>query len=551
MIQFKGVMAMSDDERAVVEAGEKTDLFAGYSITTNSSGVYLKIDAPAEGQTAVSEIAIIEQLNKRDITEFNRNAIIQTIKTADGQPAKIAEKPVIVPPPEPEIQIVVTRDKMEASLEIILPPKCKPLHMETVLEKINASGIVFGLDQDAIKKAYDSPGNSVVIATGQQAIHGTNAQIKYHVTVADKARPQELEDGSVDFKKMNLFTTVQQDDLLAEKILATPGVPGTDVLGHPVIAKPGKDLMLPVGKNVKVVDTNTIRAEIAGQLMIVNNKVNVLPIIEIKEDVDVSTGNIEFIGNVTVRGSVMPGFSVKADGNVEIFGSVSGGTVEGKNVVIKMGIQGMHRGYVKAKENVVAKFIENATVHAGVEILVSDVVMHSRITAGKKVQVEGRRGLIVGGNIMAGEEIRAKVVGTQMSTSTELEVGVNPTIREEYQHIRREIKKVEVNLEQTQKALSILRAMDQHTIPADKREMLLKLTKAQFHLVGQAETMRTRMKVIEGEFEEMRAGRIKVAEAIYPGVKVVVGTLVKPIRDTLKFVSLYAEDGEIKVGNFK
>lgn len=542
---------MSDDDRAVVDAGEKTDLFAGYSITTNSSGVYLKIDAPAEGQTSVSEIAIIEQLSKLDITEFNRNAIIQTIKTADGQPAKIAEKPVIVPPPEPEIQIVVTRDKMEASLQIILPPKSKPLNMETVLEKIKASGIVFGVNQEAIKKAYDSPGTSVVCATGQQAVHGTNAQIKYHVTIADKARPQELEDGSVDFKKMNLFTTVQQDDLLAEKILATPGIPGTDVLGHPVIAKPGKDIMLPLGKNVKVVDEHTIRAEIAGQLMIVNNKVNVFPVIEIKEDVDVSTGNIEFIGNVTVRGSVMPGFSVKADGNVEIFGSVSGGTVEGKNVVIKMGIQGMHRGYVKAKENVVAKFIENATVHAGMEILVSDVVMHSRITAGKKVQVEGRRGLIVGGNIMAGEEIRAKVVGTQMSTSTELEVGVNPTIREEYQHIRREIKKVEVNLEQTQKALSILRAMDQHTIPADKREMLLKLTKAQFHLVGQAETMRTRMKVIEGEFEEMRAGRIKVADAIYPGVKVVVGTLVKPIRDTLKFVSLHAEDGEIKIGNFK
>jgi uncharacterized protein (DUF342 family) len=52
-------------------------------------------------------------------------------------------------------------------------------------------------------------------------------------------------------------------------------------------------------------------------------------------------------------------------------------------------------------------------------------------------------------------------------------------------------------------------------------------------------------------FEEMRAGRIKVSDIIYPGVKVVVGTLVKPIRDTLKFVSLYAEDGEIKIGGFK
>ena len=180
-----------------------------------------------------------------------------------------------------------------------------------------------------------------------------------------------------------------------------------------------------------------------------------------------------------------------------------------------------------------------------------EVVLHSRLSAGKKVIVEGRRGLIAGGNIMAGEEIRAKLIGTQMATSTELEVGVNPQLREEYQNIKREIKKVEVSLEQTQKALSILRAMDQSSMPQDKREMLLKLTKAQFHLVGQVETMRNRMTDIELAFEEMKYGRIKAAEVIYPGVKLVIGTLVKPIREPMKFVSLYAEDGEIRIGTYK
>jgi uncharacterized protein (DUF342 family) len=542
---------MIGDGNVAVQTGEKIEKFTGYSITVNDSGVYISINALEEGAPPVNETAIIEQLNKQDVTGYNRSVIIAAIKEANGQLIKVAEKPIPTPQPEPEIQVSLTRDRMEASLQIVLPPKCSVLELDAVLEKIKTSGIVFGIDQEAIKKAYDSPGITVVCARGQQPVHGTNAEIKYHVTIAGKSRPQEMEDGSVDFKNLNLFTTVQEGDLLAEKIPATPGTPGMDVLGITVIAKPGKDMVLPVGKNVRVIDTNTIVADIAGQFLIVNNKINVMPIIEIKEDVDVSTGNIEFIGNVTIRGSVQPGFSVKAEGNVEIFGSVSGGIVEGKNVIIKMGIQGMHRGYVKAKENVVAKFIENATVHAGVDILVSDVVLHSRITAGKKVQVEGRRGLIAGGTIMAGEEIRAKVVGTQMSTSTELEVGVNPVLREEYQHIRRETKKVEVNLEQAQKALSILRSMDQHSMPPDKREMLLKLTKAQFHLVGQVETMRTRMAVIESEFEEMRAGRIKASDVIYPGVKVVVGTLVKPIRDILKFVSLYAEDGEIKVGGFK
>lgn len=465
----------------------------------------------------------------------------------DGLAVAQAEKSI-----EPDVRVLISRDRMEASLTISVPAGSRPLEMAEVLEKIEKNGVVFGINHEVIQKAYkESSGYSVICAKGEPAINGENGSITYHINMENKGKPDELEDGSVDFKNLNLFTMVQQGDILAERILATPGTPGTDVLGNPCIAKPGRDVPSPAGKNVQVVDDNTFVAAIAGQLLIANNKINVVPVIEIKEDVDVSTGNIEFIGDVIVRGSVQPGFEIKAEGNVEIFGTVSGGTVEGRNVIIKMGVQGMHRGYVKAKENVVAKFIENATLHAGMDIIVSDVILNSRISAGKRVVVEGKRGLIVGGTIMAGEEIRAKVVGTHMATITALEVGVNPMLREEYQHIRGEIKKLEINIEKTQKALSILRSMDQSSMPPDKREMLLKLTKAQFHLAGQGETMRKRILVIEEEFAGMRDGRIKVLDAIFPGVKVVVGTLIKPISEILKFTSLYAENGEIKIGSFK
>ncbi len=463
----------------------------------------------------------------------------------------VNETPKVVTPAEPDIRVLVARDRMEASLSITIPQGSRHLDMEEVLEKVKNNGVVFGIDHELVKKAYDSSGFSVVFAKGVAPENGINASIKFHVDMENKGRPDEMADGSVDFKNLNLFTMVQQGDLLAEKNLATPGTAGMDVLGNTLPAKPGKDIPLPLGKNVQVGENNTLLAMIAGQLLVANNKINVVPVIEIKEDVDVSTGNIEFNGDVTVRGSVQPGFSIKAEGNVEIYGSVSGGTVEGRNVVIKMGIQGMHRGYVKAKENVVAKFVENATVHAGVDVLIGDVVLNSRITASKRVIVEGRRGLIVGGTVMAGEEIRAKIVGTHMATITALEVGVNPSLREEYQQIKGEVRKVELNIENTQKALSVLRSMDQSTMPPDKREMLLKLTKAQFHLVGQGETIRNRIVAIEQEFEEMRDGRIKVLDTIYPGVKVVIGTLVKPIGEDLKFTCLYAQDGEIKIGTYK
>lgn len=531
------------------QISQTTDSLDGYfEIAVSDSGVFLKVFPPKNNGAAVKEPSIVAELQNREVKDYNLTMIIRTVKEATGMSVQIAPPPL--PDAEPEVQILVSRDRLEANLVIIIPKRSRPLLLDEVLDRIREAGVTYGIDMDAVQKAFQRPGLRTVCAKGLQAIDGTDAYIKYHIDLENKGRPLELEDGSVDHKNLSTFTTVRQDEVIAEKIPAIPGTPGIDILGQPIAAKPGKDISLPLGKNVHGLN-NKIIASIAGQLMIVNKKINVIPIIEVKGDIDFSTGNIDFVGNVIIRGSVQAGFTVKAEGNIEISGTVSGGTVEGKNIVIRMGIQGMQRGYIKASENVVAKFIENATVYAGKDIIVSEVVLHSKLFSGKKVIVEGRRGLIAGGQVVAGDEIRAKVAGTHLAANTDLEVGINPMLREEYQSLRQEVKKVQHNLEQTQKALLILRSMDPSSIPKDKQEMLLKLTKAQFHLVGQAETIRNRIAEIELAFEEMRYGRIKVLDVVYPGVKIVVGSHVKPIREVMKFVSFYAEEDDVKVGPYK
>ncbi|HEY3426930.1 MAG TPA: FapA family protein [Negativicutes bacterium] len=541
---------MNDDEHVLPPIEEVAkDLDGHFLLDLKDDGLFLTVHPPSGEGTAVREPMILEELKAREIAEYNASLVVRTVKEASAIPIKIAELPE--EEKEPEISVIVSRDKMEAFLQIDLPKRSKPVILDQVMEKINSSGVSFGIDLEAVKSASELPGIRIKCATGQPPVNGTDAYIHYFIDMTNKGRPTEMEGGRVDFKNLNMFTIVEQGELLAEKIPLTTGTPGIDTLGQPIPPKPGKEVPMPLGKNVEVADTTKVIASMAGQLLIINNKINVIPVIEIKEDVDLSTGNIEFVGSVIVRGSVQSGFTVKAAGNVEIYGTVSGGTVEGKNIVIKMGIQGMQRGYVKASENIVAKFMENATVYAGNDVLVSDVLLHSRVNAGKRVIVEGSKGLITGGVIMAGEEIRAKVVGNLMSIATELGVGVNPMLREEYQTIRKDIKKMEISLDQTQKALVILKAMDQSTMPPEKKEMLLKLTKVLFNLVGQIETMRNRLNEIELALEEMRFGRIKVADTMYPGVKVVIGTLIKPIREALKFVSLYADEGEIKIGTYK
>ena len=514
-------------------------------IEVKSDGIFLTVQQAVSDKNKVQAADIIKELKNLNVEEYDNKAIEHTLKEDTGVAVKIGNVK------EPEVKVVVSRDKMEACLEITKSSNCREITYEEVMEKINKNGVAFGLQEDEIRRAIRLPGTQVSCAKGIAPINGEPASIKIDVDFENKGHPTEMKDGKVDFKNLNLFKIVKQGDLLAEKIPATKGTAGTDVLGRSVSPKPGKDIMLPLGKNVKADGNFKIYADSSGQFQLTNNRINVIPVIEVRGDVDLSTGNINFIGNVIVRGSVQPGFTVKANGDVEIAGTVSGGTVEGQNVIIKMGIQGMHSGYIKAKEKVTAKFIENAVVYAGNEIKVNDVILHSKINAGSRVIVEGRRGLIAGGEVSAGEEICAKVVGTHLAPSTTLEVGVNPMLREEYQRLRQNIKKTEYNLDQTQKGLHILKSMDQNTLSPEKRQLLLKLTKAQFHLAGQLEVMRKRNSQIDTAFEEMHCGRIKISDTVFPGVKIVIGTEVKLIRENLNFVTFYTEEGEIKISPFK
>ena len=129
----------------------------------------------------------------------------------------------------------------------------------------------------------------------------------------------------------------------------------------------------------------------------INGKINVYAIYEVLGDVDNSTVNIDFIGNVIIKGNVLTGFKVKAGGYIEVRGVVEGAKLVAQgDVVLKKGIQGMGKGIIETQGNVIARFIENSTVTAKGNIT-TETILHSAINCGGKVEVGGRKGLIAGG----------------------------------------------------------------------------------------------------------------------------------------------------------
>ena len=463
---------------------------------------------------------------------------------------------VIEPEPPKSIEVAktlvtVSRDCMTAYLTIDLPAEAKLPTADEVKEKLVAAGVQFGILEDSISYALRLPGEKVLCAEGNAAVNGIDACIIQLTDTSERGRPVELEGGIVDFKNLNLFIMVEKNQVLAEKKPATSGTPGKDILGREVQAKAGKDVALIAGKHMEVVDGLKLTSTTAGQLLFVGGKMNVTPVLEIKGDVDLSTGNIEFVGDVLVRGSVSDGFQVRATGNIDVSGIVSGGFVEGQNVTIRLGIVGMNRTQVVARGSAAAKFIENATVIAEEDILVSDVVLHSQLRAAKRIKVGGKRGQIVGGLAIAGVEIVAKSVGTSLGTVTELQAGVNPQISDEYHALRHEIKNIEDSLNQINQGVNKLKSVEPKGLAPDRRDILLKLTRTQFTLMGQVEAKKNRLAEIEALLDGMRGGQIRISDTLFPGVKIVIGSSVKLINEPIKFVVFYAEEDEVKLRPFK
>ena len=76
----------------------------------------------------------------------------------------------------------------------------------------------------------------------------------------------------------------------------------------------GESNVLCAGQNVVVTDDGKFKAVCDGQISLNGKVLSVFLHYMVEGDVDYGCGNISFNGNVTIKGSVLPGFEVKAKG---------------------------------------------------------------------------------------------------------------------------------------------------------------------------------------------------------------------------------------------
>jgi len=262
-------------------------------------------------------------------------------------------------------------------------------------------------------------GNQCVVAEGRPPKPGIPAGFK-PAAAEDEAAAAHSE-GPVDFRESRI-PTVEAGETIGTYMAEVPPSPGVDVFGGPIPAPKGGNPVT-LGKNTQLSkDGKTVFATVAGKLQMTRQEVSVVEVVEIKSDVDYSTGNVESKTDILISGTIREGFKVKSAKSISVRGAVEAAEVEaGTHVQVAGGIITQQKGRVVAQGEICAKFCEEARLEAGGDIVITRAAMNSVVRTGGRLVVS--RGQVIGGKLFARQGAEIKQLGNIANARTEITVG--------------------------------------------------------------------------------------------------------------------------------
>ncbi len=547
------------EELAVVQAVQQNVDGQAY-VRLASDGALLKVVPPQGRGKRATDKQAIEKLHARAIHDFNELLVRDTVKAASAEWVPVGTF-VGNPAADALLTVELLQQEMEARV-VLTPPQpggCD-LSRDVILAYLRNNRVVFGVIEEALLSLEDTPRykEPVLVAHGQKPLNGEDARIQFMFETDRSKLNLEEKNGKVDYKELHLVQNVVEGQALARKVPAQQGVPGRTVTGKLLPAKNGKDLPMPLGKNVHAgEDGLTIVADVNGEATFINNKINVETVYTINGDIDLKSGNQFFLGTIVVMGNVEDGFSVKATGNVEVRGNVGKAEVSAEgDVIVHQGITGKGAGTVTAGKSVWAKYIENAQVMAGDNVIVQASIINSEVTAEKRIVCSGQKhASIIGGRYRACEEINAKSIGSPTGgAETILEVGSDPKSRLRMDQLDAKQKILQRQIDELDKNINTMNETKRQrkTLPDDKQAVLDELVHKRDEMADEVAAIKAEYSSIQTYLDNLKVrGKVSVSGRIYPGTEIVIRDIREKIKNEYKGLTFYLENMMIKTTKYE
>lgn len=524
------------------------------------SEIMLKVILPTGEGLPIELKDVLDEIKRPDTIEFDENLIKKSIKNGTDNDYIVVGQYKHVPAGDVVIGVEVSKDEMKGSI-VVSPPSMSgsEASFDMIKRAFLQQGVVEAcLKEDKIREFVDTPvyNTPFEVAEAIMPVDGHDAYISYNFeTDPKKLKAQVDEEGKVDYKKLNNIQNVIADQPLAQKIPAERGKGGKTLFGRYLEAKNGKDIQIQLGANVKLDrDGVTIKAEIDGEVMLVNGKVTVEPV-KYLDAVNVKTGDVKFVGTVIIKGNVQEGYKVEAT-NIEVNGIVDKSRLEATgNIIVRQGVFGKGEGYIKAGKSLWAKFINDTTVEVEENVIVSDSIVNSNVTAMKNIVLRGKKAQIIGGHLMATEEICARKVGSPGGgTETILEVGVDPRAKKRLEELQNQQAKSTKEYENCDLDIQTLEQQKKlrKKLPQEKEEKLKTLKERCEQISEELEVMTEEINKIQEHLRDLKAiGKVKVEGDVYAGVKIYIRDVLDEVKMDTKSVTFFYDKAFSKRGPYE
>lgn len=473
-------------------------------------------------------------------------------KLADVKEELKREEKTAVPDIGDNSYIRISDDAMTVWLLLGRPPS-DSLGYETknIMAYLKKEGIVFGISEDMIndiliRRRYNT---EIEVAKGQPVTEGKDGYYDYKFSPESHRAPKVLPDGSVDYTSMHMLQNVRAGEVLAVYNHAVQGMDGRDVYGKVLKPAVAKELRPLRGRNIAAKEGNpdVYIAASDGKVEVKDERIDICNVHEIHGDVNLIIGKIEFFGDIIIDGNVEAGVVLRAGRNIVIRGTAEAVMMyAGGDIILERGVQGSQKGKLSARGNVFAEFIEHCTVDAGGDVH-TNALMNSKVTAGGKVILTGKRGRIIGGYTHGTKGICAVSIGNMSEVNTVVHAGFEAKTYEELLKLLKREQEVDEALKQILDEMAGIIANRQNG--AGIRAVTAKLPSLNVRkddLFKELDSIRADVAFTRELIDKGRGSRIEVNGPIYRGVIVSIENMQMPIEDGTSFMSYQNHGGVLE-----
>lgn len=435
------------------------------------------------------------------------------------------------------LRLVVVNDGLECRGAVVVKKPSLELSPGRLLAIFKEFGIRYGLaKQQCLDLCYAvRQGKSVsdlLLARGTPPVHGRDGFLEF-VPGVYRERPDfsEAEDGSVDFRRLNIQDNVHPGQVIGSLRPATLGTNGKGVRGEIVPVVAGEPLALVLGEGVRGPDSQgRICAEREGRVVFDGKMVEVSEEYLVEGDLDLETGHIDFIGFVEVRGEVPDGFQIKARRGIKITGIVGACLIESEGDVEVRGMAGKGTGKIFCRGNLTAHFLNDVEVECAGHVLVQNEIRNSLIKCLGLVSLP--KGMITGGDCIALGGIEANKVGAPSGLRTELEAGIDYRVREKLCESRDELHDVNAELLEINSILGSLNARLESGLPLSDGEKarIAELAGKLAERESQRQQLLNRIETLQGQDSNQANGKVNIKSLLFEGVIVAIGKASEMIK---------------------